>query len=262
MIYIITHKKFSPYFDHQKHYKILHVGNNQNSDKGYLMDFCGDNISYKNPNYCELTGLYWIWKNGIEKDEEITGLVHYRRYFTTPYYDFTYTYFGKKPRVLNFEKIEKLLKNHDLILPVPERIYRTVRQSYIDVHNEEDLVLTRETIYEICPEYIVTFDEVMNSNKYYYANMMICSKKILDEYAEWLFEVLFKLEKKIDLEKYQDEYQKRVFGFLSERLLQVWVMHNDFSVAEFPVFNTESKRITIFEKNWSRVKKMFKKLLK
>lgn len=40
------------------------------------------NISNKNKIYCELTGLYWIWKNyGLETIEWI-GLSHYRRYLT------------------------------------------------------------------------------------------------------------------------------------------------------------------------------------
>ena len=252
MIYIITHKKFQPYFLDKEHYKVLHVGDN-NSAKEYLNDSEGDNISSKNPHFCELTGLYWIWKNGKEKSNEITGLVHYRRYFTTRYYDFIYTYLDKKPKVLSYKKIQNKLKKHDILLPVPETIYRTVKQSYIDVHNEEDLILTRQTISEIYPEYVKDFDKVMNSHKYYYANMMLCSKKRLDEYATWLFAILFNLESKIDINKYHDPYQKRVFGFLSERLLQVWVVHNNLSVAQFPVFNTEEKRLTIFKKNKNRI---------
>ena len=37
----------------------------------------GDNIDNRNPYYCELTGLYYLWKHC---DDEIVGLEHYRRW--------------------------------------------------------------------------------------------------------------------------------------------------------------------------------------
>ena len=46
-------------------------------DLGWQGDNTGDNISLKNPYYCELTGLYWAWKN-LKADA--IGLVHYRRF--------------------------------------------------------------------------------------------------------------------------------------------------------------------------------------
>lgn len=256
MIYIITHKVFEPYFVDVDHYKILHVGTNDDRLPEYLSDDIGDNISKKNTNFCELTALYWIWKNGEEHGSDITGLVHYRRYFTNRFGDFFYTYFNKKPKVLDYSQIEKCLRRYDIVLPIPEKIMRTVRQSYADVHNDEDLVLTRKVISEVSAEYLNSFDKVMYSHKYYYANMMICSKQVFDEYSEWLFKILFNLEKKINIDKYADNYQKRVFGFLSERLLQVWVYHNKLKVKEFPVFNTEAKRITFWGKNKSRLLKL------
>lgn len=60
-------------------YLPLHVGAEGKPDLGYTKDNTGDNISAKNPNFCELTGLYWAWKN---LDADYLGLVHYRRYFT------------------------------------------------------------------------------------------------------------------------------------------------------------------------------------
>ena len=61
MIYIAAHKKFNvPQLDN---YAVLQVGAQGKENLGYLQDNTGDNISYKNPNFCELTGLYWIWKN-------------------------------------------------------------------------------------------------------------------------------------------------------------------------------------------------------
>ena len=87
--------------------------------------------------------------------------------------------------------------------------------------------------------------------------MMLCNKQILDEYSQWLFSILFNLEKRIDVDKYSDEYQKRVFGFLAERLLQIWVYHNKLKIKEFPAFNTEARRLSIFEKNKNRFSKLF-----
>ena len=78
-IYVIAHKDFSrKYIDGIR--KVLLVGANRNQPGSYdYKDNCGnDNISDKNKNFCELTGLYWIWKHS---HADIVGLEHYRRYF-------------------------------------------------------------------------------------------------------------------------------------------------------------------------------------
>lgn len=47
--------------------------------KTEFYDNTGDNISIKNPNYCELTAFYWIWKNQLHRADEYVGVYHYRR---------------------------------------------------------------------------------------------------------------------------------------------------------------------------------------
>lgn len=79
-IYIISHKEFEK--PKLEGYKSLLVGSIFHPDIKEKFDYCddaGDNISFKNKSFCELTGLYWIWKNS---NADIIGLCHYRRYFT------------------------------------------------------------------------------------------------------------------------------------------------------------------------------------
>ena len=83
-IIVAAHKKY--WMPDDDMYLPLHVGaegktdeNGQPLDLGYTKDNTGDNISSKNANYCELTGMYWAWKN---LDADYIGLAHYRRHFS------------------------------------------------------------------------------------------------------------------------------------------------------------------------------------
>ena len=243
MIYVITHKKIECDYLDEKHYKILHVGPSTDMDVAYLSDSDGDNISIKNANYCELTGLYWIWKNGLEKSDEATGLVHYRRFFSKKNYKR-----NEKIQVLDYQEIQEQLKENKIILPKKVWSYRTVGRVYSDAHYDADMDLIRGIIQMTYPEYLYSFDKVMRQHWSYYFNMMICQKNLLDEYANWLFSILFKMEEKNDINKYANDYQKRVYGFISERLLQVWVQHNNLKVKEYPVVNVEQEENRISRK--------------
>ena len=71
-------------------------------------------------------------------------------------------------------------------------------------------------------------------------NMFIMRKELLDEYCAWLFDILFEVEKRLDISSYS-EYDRRVFGFLGERLLDVWVETNKLQYKEVPVINLEDQ---------------------
>lgn len=232
-IYIAAHKKFNfPYI--QDIYTPLQVGAEGKNDLGYLRDNVGENISKKNSNYCELTGMYWIWKNS---NKDIVGLVHYRRFFYN-------TVFCGKANILNEVQIRKLLDQYDLI--VAKRGYtwfRTVKDQFTSYHIASDLEATRNAINKLYPDYLDAFDEVMESNNYCPLNMIITRKEIFDNYCEWLFNILFEVEKNISLNN-RDVYNSRVFGFLSERLFNVWLLKNkQYKFIEKPVFNNEKNMI-------------------
>ena len=60
-IIVATHKKYK--MPNDAMYLPVQVGAEGKETLGYVRDNEGENISHKNPNYCELTGLYWAWKN-------------------------------------------------------------------------------------------------------------------------------------------------------------------------------------------------------
>ena len=87
-----------------------------------------------------------------------------------------------------------------------------------------------------------TFDNVVKAKKAHMFNMFIMKKEMLNDYCEWLFDILYELEKRLDISEYTD-FQKRLFGRVSEILLNVWIEKKDYSYKEVPVVNLEGEKI-------------------
>lgn len=170
-----------------------------------LYDNLGDNISEKNRQYCELTALYWIWKHDKSK---FSGLSHYRRRFD-----------------IHEEQVEQLiLSDIDVVVTVPVLNFAGVRQQYCKDHDESDWNIMTEAVKEIHPEYLHALDKVQNGIFYYAYNMFIARREIFDDYCSWLFPILSYCEKRIGIKS--DGYQNRYIGFLAERLLTIYLIHN------------------------------------
>lgn len=195
---------------------------------GFARDDAGENISEKNPSYCELTAVYWAWKN---LDAAAIGLVHYRRHFASSV--------GTVPA--NWQDFTALLKGYDVILPKKRNYFiETTRSQYAHAHHGKDLDITREVIDERCPEFLKAFDDVMKSTAGHRFNMFVMKRPVFQEYCGWLFGILTELEKRIDTTDYSAN-DKRVFGFIAERLLDVWIKTKGISYAEMPVIHLESQ---------------------
>lgn len=214
-IYVMTHKEYTkPDYDI---YRTLHVGKALGNDFGYEGDDTGDNISAKNKNYCELTGIYWIWKN-VQCDA--VGICHYRRYFV------------RDEDFLKKDYIESVLKDYDIIVPNSSFTkYSSVGEHYEKEHHWKDMLICRDVIGEQCPDYLDAFDLCMNCNLFSVGNMVITKKDIFDSYCQWLFGILFEVEKRVDISDY-DAFQARIMGYLSERLFRVWLLNQEYSVRE------------------------------
>ena len=229
-VYTVTHTSDIPSDKIKKPYILIQAGSALAEPLGYQTDDSGDNISEKNPKYCELTALYWIWKN--DKTSNIVGMTHYRRFF------YIYNLFSNTKRMLNQNDILKYLDEYDIILPDKQHFGPyTVKKQFAEAHgaHKEDktnLMKCREIINKICPKYTSSFDEVMEQHSLYCYNMFITRKEIFDQYMSWLFGILDKAEEIIDLSIYDNlplnerNYQYRVYGFLAERLFNVWLCQN------------------------------------
>lgn len=224
-IFTMTHKKFTEPED--PIYMPLHVGRAGGAGYGYAGDDTGDNISEKNCYYGELTGVYWVWKN--IRTSDYVGICHYRRYFCT-----------EEGRIFNEKDYLSVLKDHDIIVSKKLKLSFSYFDGYASDYNIFDLVTTGEVIRQMYPEYYDTFEKLVHGNGTYFGNMMVTDKRLYDEYAEWLFSIFAEVEKKIDPSGY-DDYHKRVFGFISEFLLYVWVEVKGLKAYECKVGMTTEK---------------------
>ena len=167
----------------------IQVGGGDDIAGIHYRDNQGDNIAAKNDSYCELTAQYWMWKQDHESD--YIGLMHYRRFF-----DFNTTAQRKanvygiieepafnldfsKKYGLTPENLRAQIEGYDIILPHPWDVrpagWDNLRHNYTASphHHERDLNITRDVIAAHYPDYLSSFDEVMQARNGYFTNMFI-----------------------------------------------------------------------------------------
>ena len=129
-----------------------------------------------------------------------------------------------------------------MILPKKRNYYiETVRSQYEHAHNKRDLDEVERIIAERYPEHSEAFTKVMNRTKLHILNMFAIKKGLFDEYCEWLFDILFKVEQNIISSG--DHVEPRELGYYSEWLLNVWVRHQRLNVKYVPLYLPERPSI-------------------
>ena len=165
---------------------------------GILTDCEGDNISCKNRQYCELTGLYWIWKHA---EEDYIGLVHYRRHFLLPN-----------------NWIERMVQNDvDVLLPVPLYVAPNIEDNFKSRHLPEDWDFLMDYFKTELPDEYHKVREVFGGNLYFPCNMFVMKREVLHDLCNWLFPIIDAVVEHGG-EK-EDVYMNRYPGFISERLI-------------------------------------------
>lgn len=249
-IIVAAHKKYQMPKDEM--YVPVQVGaEGKEKIEKYKQDNIGKNISNKNPYFCELTGLYWAWKN---LNADYIGLVHYRRHFTKN----VKIPNEEKERfeiVLTKEQANNILNNCDVILPKKRKYYiENIYDHYKHTLYVEPLDITRDIIKEKYPEYLNEFDKLHKRTSAHMFNMFIMKKDILNDYCNWLFDILFELEKRVDNTKY-DAFHGRFYGRVSELLLDVWINKNNIKYEEVKVIDMQ--KVNWVQKGLSFLKAKF-----
>ena len=205
-------------------------------EQGYT-DCEGDNISEWNRLFWENTGLYWIWKNGLT-GKKYAGMCQYRRRL-----DFH-----------TEEELDRLFTDYDVIAASPIFLFGNIKDQYCDCHNSFDMNLCEKIVKTLYPDYREDWDKYISKGRFlFYSNGFILREDDFKKYCEWLFSIFRKyieemrwcliddvveyVKKQIDKGMRPNSnghggtegaltYQCAIFGFLSERLWTLWMLHN------------------------------------
>ena len=211
-----------------------------------LGDDSGDTISDRNSVYSELTAYYWIYKNA-PRTADALGICHYRRYFIDTKYRYfiwprPYYYIPTSQELLDkllspkqLMNISRLLDTHDIIVPHAAFVYRknrkayTVDEGYAINHIGSDWELTKKIVLAKYPDYARSLALLGKQTKLFFNNVMIAPWPVWDAYFDWLFDILFAVEKELPLPR--EGYQARVLGFLAERLHNLYILQQGYHCA-------------------------------
>ena len=199
-IFVSYHKK-SPLIKSDV-FEPIEVGRALKSSENSLKDIMigdsdGENISEKNPRYCELTAQYYVWKN-YEKlgNPDYVGFCHYRRLFNfNPDARFCGPIFGGdvfEQLMMSSENIEKTISEYDMIVPETFNLEDyTVFTHYKNSHYIRDYQVALDIMFEKYPEFKEAANEYNNGHESYFTNCYIMTREEFFAYMEWLFSILF-----------------------------------------------------------------------
>lgn len=222
----------------------LHVGKGACSP-GWLRDDAGEHISGKNPLYCELTGLYWAWKNS---DADAVGFVHYRRHFLpggAGVMDTLRDVAGLGPgghvweRILTGAEAQSLMERQRVVVPVARNyVIERVGSHFSHAHGAAMLGCLRKAMMRVHPDAMSALEHLLAGRRVHLFNMFLMRADMFNAYCAWLFDLLFELE---SLLAGAGILRPRMVGFAAERLLDVWLAANSVPFAEAPVIFMERR---------------------
>ena len=166
-----------------------------------IKDNTEENISTKNRMYCEMSAVYWIWKN---TNHDWVGIEHYRRHLLV------------KPTMLS--------EDIDAILPLPYICYPDEATQFLRFTTKDVLNTLLKALKDLHPD---KYEEYYNIifGKYQYTYNMICvRKKVFDDYCSWFFEITEYMETMAD--SVPEIKETRALSYVAEVLTNLYFMSN------------------------------------
>ena len=239
-----------------------------------LGDDTGDNISEKRDSFCELTVMYWAWKN-VKAD--YYGLCHYRRYLSFAedeisermnknavdankifYIENYITEQSIIKHALNAEKMLSTIRDVDVITSPAETVNTMTDGPFISVYDlcekrsrdfdMHGIDVMLDIIKQYYPKYYKCATKYMEGNSVKFYNCFVMKKEYFNELCEFMFGVLFRVEKQLDTKDY-NVWKTRMPGFMGEHLIGIYLLYisdKKFLFKPLVYFSDVSKAKTIF----------------
>ena len=171
------------------------------NDAPMLTDNTGDHISEKNRMYCEMSAVYWIWKN---TDHEWTGIEHYRRHLLV--------------------KQEMLRDDIDAIMPLPYICYPNEMAQFQRFTTEDVLGALLRALKDLHPDRYEEYYSILYG-KYQYTYNLVCARRsVFDDYCRWFFKITGHMEMMSD--KVPELRETRALSYVAEVLTNLYFMYH------------------------------------
>lgn len=214
-------KKLDNFYRQPSWVRALQVGTELTDERvAEYTDNTGDNISIKNVNYCELTALYWLWKNRLLKDNseqniEYYGLFHYRRILE-----------------ISDDDLKRMKENDvDAILQFPTLHEPDISEHHARYMKEDDWNAMLQALEELQPDYAKSFSDIFTQTYFYNYNLIIAKRQVLADYCAWLFPILERTEELSSPKGW--ERADRYIGYIGENLMTLYFLHNQKNLKIF-----------------------------
>jgi hypothetical protein len=223
-------------------------------------DDAGDNISLQNRSYCELTAVYWLWKNYAQLDElDYIGFMHYRRHFIfkTNYH---LTIFERIRRLfsksrsfvrvasmdsgyeekfgLDAPTVRKAIAGYDVVVPAPQNLLTTVYTNFKLNQKIEYLDTALEVLREKYPQYTDVAQTCMRSSSAHWGNMFVMRPAAFKEYCDFVFSIMQETEKRISGVMDHSSLKSAHAAYIIERMWIIWIAYQKkigkYKVLELP----------------------------
>ena len=233
-------KKLNIFCTSIKYYKILDklpsyiakIGlGNSKFPKNWYIEKNGDNISYLNKYYGELTGIYWIWKNILKNFDknDLVGNCHYRKLWLNKKYENK----QKKSRESLFKNLldEKnpLLEEQQTFQVQPINFNnKNLLEDFKIVHKNDCL---EKSIFFLDPKLQNSFKSHLLGKRLSPLNMFITTPEIFEDYCKTIFPWLDKCYEYCKKNELFTGYNSRLPAFLAERFTSFWF--SQYSISSF-----------------------------